>query len=301
MRKPQSPDSTLASLASRQAGAFNRKQALDVGLSRRQIDRRLSSGAWFGLFTGAYVFAGAPVTWTTWAWAGVLSGGVGSTVIGGSAAAVRSLLPQTWPITIAVPPQSRRTWPRSRLKPFNLHIPRADVVPLGGLAVTSRLRTAVDCAHLLGAETAQQLIDRMLVLELIDLPSLVAAVSESSRNGSKQARRLVRQASDRAASEAERLCHRILRAAGLDWFVANYAVEAGGRTYKVDLAFVTERVAIEIQGWAFHQLPEQRRADDAKATELQLAGWLVIRLTWQDLVGRPDWVVAQVRAALTRP
>jgi very-short-patch-repair endonuclease len=57
-------------------------------------------------------------------------------------------------------------------------------------------------------------------------------------------------------------------------------------------------VAIEIHGWAFHQSPEQRRADYAKALDLQLAGWTVIELTWQDLTTRPDSVIARVRAAL---
>ena len=57
-------------------------------------------------------------------------------------------------------------------------------------------------------------------------------------------------------------------------------------------------VAIEINGWAFHSAPDRGRSDAAKVADLQLAGWLVLTFSWHDLVSRPHYVVAKVRAAL---
>ena len=139
-----------------------------------------------------------------------------------------------------------------------------------------------------------------MVLDIVNLTSLTEAVTASRRIGCKQARRLVANAADFAASEAERLCQRILRRAGLEWFVANHVVFAAGSAHKVDLAFVREKVAIEVQGWAYHRTPERRRADDVKAIDLQLAGWIVIPVTWQDLNQRPEYVVARIRTALNQ-
>ena len=75
-------------------------------------------------------------------------------------------------------------------------------------------------------------------------------------------------------------------------------VWAGGIAYKVDIAFVAAKVAIEINGWAVHRLPDRGRADYAKAADLQAAGWIVLTFTWHDLVDRPHQVLTRVRAAL---
>lgn len=157
---------------------------------------------------------------------------------------------------------------------------------------------AVDIAHLLPLAQAQELLDRLLLLQVVDLQQLVAEVDSSRRYGCRQARRLLRSAGDRAASEAERMAQVLLRSAGLDGFVANFPTDVAGRTIKIDLAFVQERVAIEVKGWAFHSLPDRGRSDAEREADLQLAGWLVITVTWFDLVSRPDYVVDRVRDAI---
>lgn len=300
MSSSPTPDARIARITSRQHGVFSRQQAIQAGFSRRQIQRRVSAGVWLSPLTAVYVLASSRITWMTWVWAGVLTGGVGAVVIGDTAAAVRGWCSMEWPITLAVASAPKRAWPSEKLRPISWVIPTDEIVEIDGLPVTTRLRTAVDVAHLLRPQAAQDLIDRLLVLEVVSLDALSSAVNASTRAGSRQARRIVARCSDFAASEAERLCHQILRSAELGWFVANFPVQACGHIYKVDLAFVTERVVIEIQGLAYHSTPEQRRADDAKLADLQVVGWLVIRLTWHDLVERPDWVVAAVRRALNR-
>ncbi len=185
------PEAALQARARRQAGAFTRSQALSFGFSARQIDGRLASAAWSRVLTSIYVANAAPITWLTWAWAGVLSAGPDGAVMGTSAAALRGWLPQTWPIVVALPTDTRRRWPVAKLRLARLELPTSDVTKVGGLPVTTRLRTAADLAHELPLTKAQELIDRLLVLEVIDLPSLTAAVEASTRRGSRQARRLV--------------------------------------------------------------------------------------------------------------
>ena len=60
----------------------------------------------------------------------------------------------------------------------------------------------------------------------------------------------------------------------------------------------TERLAIEIDGWAWHHSPDRFQRDRAKQNQLVGAGWTVLRFTWFDLTNRPDDVIRQVRAAL---
>lgn len=68
--------------------------------------------------------------------------------------------------------------------------------------------------------------------------------------------------------------------------------------YRLDLAFVHERIAVEVDGWAWHSDVERFRADRRRQNALVLAGWTVLRFTWDDLTNRPEQVVAQIQAAL---
>lgn len=99
-----------------------------------------------------------------------------------------------------------------------------------------------------------------------------------------------------SAPESEvRVC---LVQAGLSGFVANLPVVVGGRSYRLDIAFPRERVAIEYQG-DYHRDPLQWRRDMSRRARLEAAGWIVIEINHDDLQ-RPAELVALVRAALAR-
>lgn len=105
--------------------------------------------------------------------------------------------------------------------------------------------------------------------------------------------RLLTAASDGACSGAERKAVALLRRAGLRGWVLNHPVQG----YLVDIAFPAVRVAIEIDGWAWHSGVDRFRRDRVRQIALVLAGWTVLRFTWHDLVHRPDAVVAEIRRA----
>lgn len=121
-----------------------------------------------------------------------------------------------------------------------------------------------------------------------------AHLRNKGRHGSPAARRLLQAASDGARSEAERLFMRILRQAGITGWRANHPV-AG---YKIDVAFPQQRVAIEVDGWAFHSDPEAFVKDRNRQNALALMGWTVLRFTWLDLTEYPERVVAEIRRAI---
>jgi len=57
-------------------------------------------------------------------------------------------------------------------------------------------------------------------------------------------------------------------------------------------------LAVEIDGWAWHMGVDRFRADRHKGNALVRARWDLLRFTWHDLTNRPDYVVAEIRAAL---
>jgi very-short-patch-repair endonuclease len=66
----------------------------------------------------------------------------------------------------------------------------------------------------------------------------------------------------------------------------------------LDITFSRQRIAIEIDGRAWHVAPDRFHRDRRRQNALVLAGWTVLRFTWRDLAQRPEQVIAEIRAAL---
>ena len=94
---------------------------------------------------------------------------------------------------------------------------------------------------------------------------------------------------------AERILHQLLRDAGIGGWKANYRV--GG--YRVDVGFPAQKVAIEVDGFAFHSDPDAFQIDRRRQNDLVLLGWQVLRFTWLDLTAYPDRVIALIRSAIS--
>lgn len=72
------------------------------------------------------------------------------------------------------------------------------------------------------------------------------------------------------------------------------------RRWEVDALWTAERVIVEVDGYAFHSGRAAFERDRRKDAELQAAGFRVLRVTWRQIVERPEAVVAQLAAVLVR-
>lgn len=143
----------------------------------------------------------------------------------------------------------------------------------------------------------------------------------------------LRQARDGTESAAERLLGRLLLKAKLSrggkfgWVanhtvrVADGAVEVDGpggragsggigrsrgaasaagrlRTARIDFAWPDCRLAVEVDGRAFHSGDEAFEKDRDRRNDLEAAGWMVLNVTWKALTRAPDAVIRRVCAAL---
>lgn len=169
---------------------------------------------------------------------------------------------------------------------------------VGPLRVTVPALTALDLSV---GEIGPSAIDRALLMRQVRLPDLWDALGRSPhRRGNTDRRRHVLDSRDEPWSAAERLAHRILRSANVRGWVGNHPVEIRGRRYYVDLAFRTERLAVEIDGRLHHDTAEAFESDRIRQNALVIAGWDVLRFTWTRLVTEPRAFVDEVRRALAR-
>lgn len=86
-----------------------------------------------------------------------------------------------------------------------------------------------------------------------------------------------------------------MRAANLTGWKANHPVCG----YVVDVAFPDQRLAIEVDGWAFHSDQATFQRDRTRQNRLSLNGWTVLRFTWLDLTEHPQRVIAEIRSAIS--
>ena len=70
---------------------------------------------------------------------------------------------------------------------------------------------------------------------------------------------------------------------GLDHGVRQRRVTVNGRTYRLDLAYERERVAVEMDGHQWHSSREQRERDMRRDAALAAAGWLTLRFSHRRL------------------
>ena len=170
-------------------------------------------------------------------------------------------------------------------------------VVVDGLLATTRAVTALDAAVALGGADGRRLLDRALQ-ERVSLEAVRRAhAGRPRRRGARAAALLLDAAADRTASEAERRMVGLLAAAGLVAQV-NLVVRCRGRVVVLDVAFPAARVAVEVRGWAFHRDRDAFVHDSRRRNLLLLDGWLVLEVSWEDLLERPAEVLAEIREAV---
>ncbi|MEK9736460.1 MAG: DUF559 domain-containing protein, partial [Candidatus Nanopelagicales bacterium] len=69
---------------------------------------------------------------------------------------------------------------------------------------------------------------------------------------------------------------------------------------EIDFAHEGLRIAIEVDGRAFHSDRQSFERDRARQNLLVLHGWLILRFTWEQITERPDEVIAAVHAAVAQ-
>nr|WP_090280025.1 type IV toxin-antitoxin system AbiEi family antitoxin domain-containing protein [Mycolicibacterium komanii]CRL76108.1 hypothetical protein CPGR_04350 [Mycolicibacterium komanii] len=275
----------------RHDGVITLSQARQCGLSRHAVNRRVRSGHWLRCSRGVFFANDRPFSDAARVRASVWSFGPRAAASGLAAAwwhGITKFAPDVIEVTV---PRVSNFRPRPGMKARRRDLSPRDVVERDGLRVTALSLTVVEAAVRRGG--GPKLMDTALQRH-VELAQLWRAhLRNKGRHGSPAARRLLRAAEDGARSEAERLLVRLLRDAGFTGWKTNHP--AAG--YKVDVAFLAAKVAIEVDGWAFHTDSDVFQIDRNRQNAIALHGWKVLRFTWLDLTAYPQRVFAEICAA----
>jgi very-short-patch-repair endonuclease len=274
-----------ARLARRQHGLVTRRQLADLGCTAGQLRVRIRVGRWHLVRRGVYAGGWVPPTPEQAVLAVVLSVGPPCVASHGTAARLWGLaVPPPDAIEVLTPPSRRLGLAGVVHHRANVASP-ADVSVHRRIPVTAPARTLLDCAGRLDDGALARAVDdalRRRLLRLDDLEACLGRAGHAGRRPVAALRRVVaeRLPGDASANDWERRVADVLRRAGLPEPVAQFRVEVGGRRRYLDLAYPTERVGIEFDGFAEHGLVRSTFDDDrVRDNALRLAGWLVLHFT----------------------
>jgi very-short-patch-repair endonuclease len=295
---PAADDLAWTRLARTQHGVISRGQLVRCGQSPGQIARLIRRGLLIRQWCGVYRATPAQASFESTLWvvalatAGVLSGTTASYLWD-------MLDHHSGPIRVVVP-RHRRLLPLA-----GVQVLRRDLRPTVrdsryGLPVTARPTAAIDHLVTLPLGEACAFTDRALQRGWLYRHHLTARLS-SPQVGNQVLRRVVAKLENGAEAESERLLHRLLRANGITGWVANYPVLVGGVVRaRIDVAFPDLRIAIEVDGFAYHSDRERFQRDRSRQNLLVGLGWTVLRFTWDDVTLRPDEVLAVIATEIAK-
>jgi very-short-patch-repair endonuclease len=173
-------------------------------------------------------------------------------------------------------------------------IPPDELQELGGLVVTTPVRTAYDLGRRTPLVEAVVAVDALSHVHGFDpYDVLVLARRHLGARGTAQLPEVVELADRRAESPMETRLRLALRFHGLPRPQPQHPVGP----YVLDLAYPAVRVAVEYNG-RDHLDPDRALRDLEREAYLTAAGWIVLRFGAYIVVRRPDVVAARVRTRL---
>ena len=278
-------------------GPFTRAEALCAGLTPRQ----LQGSTWHQIGGGLYIWAGLPLTPALMLVALHRRLPPSSAFSGRTAAWLHGLdLPPCDPVEATIP-DGCGVSARAGISIWRARLPSHEVVQRRGLPATSPLRTAFDLGARLPLMEAVVAIDMALHQRLVRRDRLEAYVAgHSRRKGVARLRRAVALADPRAESPMETRLRLLLVLARLPRPEVQVRLhdDRGRFVARTDLYYPDQRLCLEYDG-ATHR--DSLVDDDRRQNRLLNAGFRLLRFTAADVLGSPDEVVAEVRAALHPP
>lgn len=166
---------------------------------------------------------------------------------------------------------------------------------------TTALRTVLDCARDLPFAEALAIADSALRAGALERDELLDAAGQVRGPLAAHVRRVAAYADAGAANPFESALRALCIEVGLD-VVTQWEVALDSFTVHPDLANPLLGLAVEADSYTSHGAdPAAFEADCERYDLLVVAGWTVLRFTYRQVMGRPDWVRAVLRRAMQGP
>lgn len=278
------------------------QQLLEMGVSRREVDRRLAAERLHRIHRGVYAVGHRALSVQGRRMAAVLACGRGAVLSHVSAAAL-------WGIRGATGGSVHVTTSKKCRSSGSIHrhyslLPEDETTVADGIPVTTVPRTILDLAATRTVDQIESLVRESEYRQLHDRLSLPALLERySRRRGAPRVRaaleRIEGLPTGRLKSPLEERFLPFLSRYRLpsprlnDWIVLD-----GNRRYEVDCHWPDKGQIVELDGWKGHGTRSAFRRDRTRDRHLRVGGYSVTRLSWAQLDDEPEAVAADLRRLL---
>lgn len=292
-----------------QWGLLSRAQALELALTRHQIDTLLLRGTWVASHPGVYRAAGASTHWPHAAMAASLWAGERTAISHRTAARLWDF--DAYREETAVEFTSRRVLrpPPGVVFHRTRNLMRSEVTEVpgySGMTVTTVARTLFDLFSEWPRKT-ERTLDEALRRKLVTGGELEHVLALNGVRGRKGASAFAQLVADRvqkghtdSALETDALER--IRKAGLPAPERQFFVLENERfVARVDFAWPSKRVAVQVHGGTIHRQKKTWERDLVTENALHRAGWKVIKVSRALLSDHAAELVATLAGALGEP
>ncbi len=293
-----SRDVRIAELAAKQHGVVATRQLVRHGLDGHAIRARVDRGQLHPCVHGVYAVGHKALTATGRFSAALLACGDGAVLTGYAAAS--HLAMGAWEardIDVATPRAGGREIPGIRA--HRCRIDPRDVWTRDGIRVTSPARTILDLASSMSPRLLRRFVRQAQAEQRVNVRQLLE-ILERHRGwrGAAKLRALVADGPAPTRSDHEDLVLDLIDRAGVERPEINPRLRLDGRPISPDMLFRSERVVIECDSRRWHSDPLTQQEDADKQAILEAHGYRVLRITWAQVVNRPQQTLARILAAL---
>jgi len=286
------------------AGVVTRSEALALGMSSATLTRWVRRGHLVTVGKGTYVLPGVLESERTLIRAATRAL---SAVVSHESAARLHGIDGLDPSRITVTVPVRKT---NRFEGVIVHqltdLTSEETTRVLGLSTTDPPRTVIDLAAVIPPQLLASCVDQSVRMGLTTYERIADRLERIARRGKPGVSKLRKVLEARlggnfvSESTLETRTLAVLEDHGLPrpgtQYRPNWLRHINGR---VDLAYVEKRVVVEADSQRWHGTPEAFQADRTRDNLAQLAGWMILRFTWDDITRRPEYVAATVARALS--
>jgi very-short-patch-repair endonuclease len=285
----------IAAFAEAQHGVVSRRQLSALGLARGAIAHRIAIGRLHVVHRGIYAVGHRRLTARGRWMAAVLACPDGALLSHLTASALWGLpTPASLEVDVTVVGRSRGRIPGLRLHRTETLL-AADRATRDNIPVTSVARTLLDLAEVVSVPQLRRSIAEAKRLRMVTLEEIQDTCSRSpGRRALRPVRAILSEyrPPERTRSELEVRFARLCRDAGLPAAIRNRVV-AG---HEVDVLWPDQGLAVDT--YTYHHAPGDFESDRARDSDLQLAGYRVVRITDRRLEEEPKAVLDLLRRLL---
>jgi hypothetical protein len=291
------PTNEINALAARQHGVVTRAQLMRAGLSRDVIDNQVKSQRLRPVHRGVYCVGPIAAPYTR-EMAAVLACGEEAVVSHRSAAALWQLLPHAADHHVHISLQTGRTIRRPGVRVHRVALlPRGQITKVQGIPVTMPAWTLLDLAAVATPRELEHATAQAARRHLANASKLLSLLALYPRRvGHRRLTALLERFGGPVLtrSEAEDRFLALIGRAELP--APDVNVRLG--PYEVDFLWREEGLVVEVDGFAFHATRTSFEADRRRDAELTARGLTVIRVTWRQIVDKPEALLVRLAQAL---